>query len=424
MSTNAISRLPSTFGDGKPGPGAVDNVGTHPGVVSTTGGSAGGKRDGTGNLAAGQPSSKMARLLGATRSSTCAALPGPATSCGVRTAQTSVTAVGPVGLPEVKPGNFSIVLIPDVQYITSDNPAVLKSMMKWITDHARSHRIAFVGSLGDMTSSNQPGEWQLVSEAFEDLETISPNGRAGPGAPAVQPLVGNHDLGANGSTDVRDATLFNAYFGPRRYEQRGWYGGHYDEGNENSYVTFETEGMKLLILGLEFGPRDEVLAWAEGILAAHPEHRVMINTHAYMYHDNTRLGPEDGHNPDDYFEQDLETTHNDGEAIYDKIVSRFPNVFMVVSGHVGYGKKGAEGLALQSSRLETGNPLYEMLTDFQNQPYQDADGKHYERGGGGCIRMVVFDRAKDLLRVRTINPLDNTISGGPAHSLDLPYDMP
>ena len=46
--------------------------------------------------------------------------------------------------------------------------------------------------------------------------------------------------------------------------------------------------MKFLIIALEYHPRDEVLAWANKIVAEHPEHRVIALTHAYLKPNKTR----------------------------------------------------------------------------------------------------------------------------------------
>ena len=40
--------------------------------------------------------------------------------------------------------------------------------------------------------------------------------------------------------------------------------------------------MKFLILTLEFKPRDETLAWANRIVAEHPDYRTIVVTHGYL----------------------------------------------------------------------------------------------------------------------------------------------
>ena len=69
---------------------------------------------------------------------------------------------------------------------------------------------------------------------------------------------------------------------------------------ENVWYTFRTGGVKWLVLSLEFGPRDSVLAWAGAVIDAHPRHKVIINTHAYLYSDDTRMGSGDKWLPESY----------------------------------------------------------------------------------------------------------------------------
>ena len=47
--------------------------------------------------------------------------------------------------------------------------------------------------------------------------------------------------------------------------------------------------MKFLIVSLECKPRDEVLNWANEVVAKHPEHRVITHTHAYMKANGRRI---------------------------------------------------------------------------------------------------------------------------------------
>ena len=68
------------------------------------------------------------------------------------------------------------------------------------------------------------------------------------------------------------------------------FGGAFEEGKmDNVRYTFKAAGIKWLILCLEFGPRNNVLDWAGEVVKKHPHHKVIINTNAYMYSDDTRM---------------------------------------------------------------------------------------------------------------------------------------
>jgi hypothetical protein len=60
---------------------------------------------------------------------------------------------------------------------------------------------------------------------------------------------------------TRDATVFNSYFGPSRYQGKSYYGGNFPVGsNENFYGVFNVNSTSYLVLCLEFIPRNDAIA--------------------------------------------------------------------------------------------------------------------------------------------------------------------
>ena len=101
-------------------------------------------------------------------------------------------------------------------------------------------------------------------------------------------------------------------------------------------IIFKTGKINWLVITLEFGPRNSILNWANGIIEKYPEHSVIINTHSYMYSDSTRQGPGDNWRPQDYGvgKDQGDSAVNDGEQIWEKLVRIHPNIRFVFSGHV------------------------------------------------------------------------------------------
>ena len=85
-------------------------------------------------------------------------------------------------------------------------------------------------------------------------------------------MIGNHDYVWN--NNYRDSAKYNANFGLDYIASTGassTYKGSYDDpsgvsGVENSYYTFSVNGVKWMILQLEYYPRQSVLTWANSIL--------------------------------------------------------------------------------------------------------------------------------------------------------------
>ena len=117
---------------------------------------------------------------------------------------------------------------------------------------------------------------RLLNDAMRTLDGVVP----------YSVLPGNHDIGTNGSANTRDTTLFNTYFPVSDFSGSETFGGVYPaepDKYDNNYHTFHAGGTDWLVLSLEFGPRDHVLDWANEVVASHPNHRVIVVTHDYMY---------------------------------------------------------------------------------------------------------------------------------------------
>jgi hypothetical protein len=202
-------------------------------------------------------------------------------------------------------------------------------------------------------------------------------------------LPGNHD----GYSKTRNAALYNKHFPPERFKKHPWYGGHSGTTNENNYCHFRAANQNYLVVSLRFGPDDQDLAWANSIIRQHPRHNVIVATHAYMYNDNTRLGP-----GDDYSPHKKSKAWNDGEQIWDKLIRHHANIFLVVSGHVyGTGRLTSKG--------DHGNTVHQILADYQQYP----------NGGDGWLRLLRFDAKKKSISVETYSPTRREFLHHPDH---------
>jgi hypothetical protein len=284
-------------------------------------------------------------------------------------------------------GDFTVVVLPDTQRYSLFYPPILRSQTHWAVQNKARFNIRFLAQVGDLTDNDTQPEWEAVDQAFSELDGVIPY--------LVVP--GNHDYDrVPYDMGVRENSQFNGVFSYYRFLHKPWYGGHFGMTNNNSFAYFEGGGVPFLVLGLEYGPTDEVLNWARDVVKVHRSEprQVIVVTHAYMNNDDTRLGPGD----EDSSPHKKNLAWNDGEEIWDKLVRRFDNVPIVVSGHVT-GRDGAGALV---SRSKGGTPVVQMLSDYQ----------FLDHGGRGYMRLLVFRPQQQRMEVYTYSPwLDEMLPG-------------
>lgn len=284
------------------------------------------------------------------------------------------------------PNSFMLVALPDSQVYCAREPLnkYFYEQTDWIAENAERLNIKYVLHEGDIVNNNNRPQWEVAAKAMKRLDGVVPY--------ALAP--GNHDYGENGSTNDR-STFLNEYFSADECAKWPTFGGVRQKGRlESSYHAFEAGGNKYLILALEWGPRDETVAWADEIVSQHPDHRVILVTHAYMYFDETRYdwkkrGKLQTWNPHAYPTANLPGGTNDGEQLWDKLVKRHPGFIMTLNGHVLN-----DGAGRMVSRGDHGNTVHQMLANYQMKP----------EGGEGYMRLLEFLPDGETVIVRSYSP--------------------
>jgi hypothetical protein len=291
----------------------------------------------------------------------------------------------------IAPGSWTLALLPDTQFYSQSFPNTFATQTQWIKDHRTTHNIKYALHVGDVVQNN-PGaaEWDQAKIAMHKLDGFVPY--------AISP--GNHDYGTGGKGAQNRNTQFNTatYFGPTSsYGLQPSVKGFYESGkSDNSYHTFSANNQKWLIVALEFGARDAVVQWANNVVASYADHTAILITHAYLYNDSTRYdwatkGLSQDSNPHSYGIEGLAGGVNDGQQLWDKLVSKHDNFRFVFNGHVlgdGTGYLASQGL--------NGNTVHQMLSNYQ----------FLSEGGQGYMRYLEFTpTGNDLaVKVRTYSP--------------------
>ena len=278
---------------------------------------------------------------------------------------------------------FRIVLLPDTQkYLqNNNNPDIFTKQTQWIANNHLDQNIKFVMHEGDIVHNNNHAEWQLADTSMSLLDGVVP----------YSLLPGNHDMGPNGSAQVRDTTLYNQYFPVARYQNTPTFGGVYPgepDKYDNNYHIFSAGGTDWLVLSLEFGPRDPVIDWANDVVINHPNHRVIVVTHSYMYHDDSRHSSQ-WTSPNSYGVASGPGGVNDGEEMWNEFVKLHSNISFVFNGHVL-----GDGLGRMESVGDFGNSVYQIVTNYQS----------YNNGGDGYLRILEIDPSGNTFTAKSYSP--------------------
>lgn len=283
-----------------------------------------------------------------------------------------------------EPAVFTVVLLPDTQNYAEKFPENYVKQTEWIRARQTPDNVQFVVHLGDIVQNAMvEEEWKNADRAHQVLD----------GAVPYSMTPGNHDLDLDDDNQLtRGTTLYDQYFGPSRFEGQPWYGGHMEGSNANNYCLFEASGLKFLVLSLEYAPRSTTIDWAAKVLTAHRDHRAIVATHYYMRQE----GRGKGESLDGYI----------GDDLWDRLIRKHANIFMVVSGHVS-------AVFHQTSINDAGGEVYEILCDYQSLP----------NGGDGWLQTLRFVPAANEIYVDAYSPVLDKTNREPGHTYILKYPM-
>lgn len=307
------------------------------------------------------------------------------------------------GPPAIDGNFFTVITLPDTQYYSSTYPEIFESQMHWIIDHRTEQRISFVLHEGDIVDSDVSPQWENASRSLHKLDGIVP----------YVVTQGNHDYFILGGIDDR-STMINQYFSEATAAQSPGFIGAFEPGHIENTAQFLMMGDQAwLVLSVEFGPRDTVVTWADGVLKAHPDVPAMVVTHAYLYWDGTRYDhvtyPDQYYSPYLYSVAPAPGAVNDGEDMWKKMIRDNENVQFVISGHVFNNNTGDAAASLTSSH-PSGRKVHQIVANYQ----QTA------AGGGGYLRLLQFRPEQGEVRVSTYSPYLNRWKRDAANEFALP----
>ena len=258
---------------------------------------------------------------------------------------------------------YSMAIVGDTQKVSVNNPENFHYIYDYILDNVEEKNIQFVIGLGDITDKDTDAEWELDMAQIQRMDGIVP----------YSLVRGNHD----------SKSQFDKYVSYADYSDD--IAGAYEEGSMlNTYYTFSVGNIKYMVVCLDYGAEDAVLTWAGEVIAAHPDHNVVVTTHAYLFRDGTTLDAGDVCPPSSSGD-----TNNDGDDIWDKLIKKHENIVLVLSGH-----DPCREIIVAQDKGINGNTVTQMLIDGQG-----VDAEYSSEGGCGLVTMFYFSEDGKTVQV-------------------------
>lgn len=297
---------------------------------------------------------------------------------------------------------YSFAVVGDTQTMNEQDPLAMESIYDWILENKSEHKIEYVIGLGDITDDSTDFEWDNANEFInklngkipyvltrgnhDDWDDFNRHLHNGFYETTVDGMMNPNeisltDLNQPGlvETTLEDGTV--VYLTREGDEPEG---GNVMGDLTNSYRYFEIQGTKYLIMNLDFAPNEATLEWANQVIKAHPEHKVIAVTHAYMYRDGTTIDAGDQYPPTYY--SGYKNAQN-GDDMWAKCFSKHENVLMVLSGHDPW-----QHVLYRQDKGVNNNVVTQMLIDPQ---YVDLNN-----GSVAMVAMLYFSNDGNTLTVR------------------------
>lgn len=273
--------------------------------------------------------------------------------------------------------DYAMAIVGDPQTITLKYPESLSKVYSYIKDTATEKKLAYAFTLGDLTdtTSGVTREWQSITAAMNILGGVVPH----------TIVRGNHDNEA-----FYDQYVTADVYGDGVVTKDGTM--------KNYYREITIGGTDYLMLTLDWRPDAQEQAWAADVIEQHPHHRVIVSTHSFT---------------ETTGEINNAGVTGDGTDIFNNIVTKYPNVALVISGHAA-----TEDVVVRTVKAENGNAVTHILVDAQDVD-QPIDG------GAGLVAYLYFSNGGKDVEVEYYSPLRNQYYKAKnqfSFSLDLPWD--
>ena len=288
--------------------------------------------------------------------------------------------------------DYSFAVLGDIQTITfkdaHGDSNYLGALFDWIVNNREARKIEYVIGLGDTVETlrsnkkgaeRNPKEWQTAAVQLAKLnEAQIPN----------LIVLGNHD----------DEYGYHQYVCTEAYQAQ-MDGFFYDSeklaayGNSmsNCYKKIEIGNHKYLMIGLDYHIGEGVVEWANALIEANPDYKVILSMHSYLSSNGSFYKDNIGFASPDF--QVQESMAFNAQELWNDLVSKHANMFMVLSGHAAITHP-----MLRVTTGKNGNKVYKVLVDPQAYEKSDPSGFVYMINivnGGSAVEIEYLSTVKN-----------------------------
>jgi predicted phosphohydrolase len=292
--------------------------------------------------------------------------------------------------------NFSpdyLVVFGDIQEYTASKEAMeyYTKSVNWIESNLfNADTIKCVLQVGDITWTNTKFQWDLFYDSTNSLADKIP----------YIACIGNHDYtwDSNSQINDRNSTLFSNYTSFNLTKK--YIVSYFEESKmDNIIARIPISGKQLYIISLEFGPRKEVIEWANKFVQMHPSYKFILMTHEFLTGDGIRISS------NSYAERQLRnTSYSTPEEIWNNLIKYNDNIICVLCGHNGFVKYVTDKNAF-------GDNVPQILFNLQ---YQD-------NGGDGLVQLWEFPYDKNEIHISVFNTITQHYLTDPSTSFVFDY---
>ena len=270
-----------------------------------------------------------------------------------------------------------IVVIGDTQMYTNilEYYPYYEATMDWIWSQLYYNKnIKCVLHVGDITENNLPGQYEL-------FHSVS--------APTAEHIpyiacTGNHDYTWEVGSLITDrySTLFSEY---TKFDKtmENIISSFEENHMENIIVKNEINGERIDIISLEFGPRTEVVEWANAHVSANKDIKYIILTHEHLT-SKGELVTKNVYSTAQF----RNTTTTSPKKLWDTLIKNNDNILSLICGHNGF-------YAHRTDVNDYSRKIPQVLFNLQTQA----------NGGDGWIQLWEFPKDSNYVNIYVYNTI-------------------